>query len=116
MWASPTTRRCAASGAVPVGPSRLNLQPASGALPVSKLASWPESSAHPGPRQSPQLPAWQLGSPVAICSRQAELGDLVHTELPEVGSSIAAGDPFGVVESVKVRQRAHPEGRELTKP
>ncbi|KAL4458719.1 hypothetical protein ABPG75_013584 [Micractinium tetrahymenae] len=32
---------------------------------------------------------------------QAELGDLVHVELPEVGSSIAAGDAFGVVESVK---------------
>lgn len=34
---------------------------------------------------------------------QAELGDLVHIELPEVGSTVTAGEEFGVVESVKVR-------------
>ena len=32
---------------------------------------------------------------------QKELGDVVFVELPEVGASIAATDPFGVVESVK---------------
>ena len=32
---------------------------------------------------------------------QELLGDLVYVELPEVGSSIAAGDSVGVVESVK---------------
>lgn len=32
---------------------------------------------------------------------QAALGDVVFVELPEVGSSLAAGDEAGVVESVK---------------
>jgi len=32
---------------------------------------------------------------------QAELGDLVFVELPEVGASLGAGDGAGVVESVK---------------
>jgi len=32
---------------------------------------------------------------------QQELGDITYLELPEVGSSISAGEPFGVVESVK---------------
>lgn len=32
---------------------------------------------------------------------QAELGDIVFVELPEVGDSITANDPFGSVESVK---------------
>jgi Glycine cleavage H-protein len=33
---------------------------------------------------------------------QAELGDVVYVELPEVGATFAKGDTFGVVESVKV--------------
>ncbi len=32
---------------------------------------------------------------------QAALGDLVYVELPEAGSSVAAGDSVAVVESVK---------------
>ena len=32
---------------------------------------------------------------------QELLGDLVYIELPEVGSSVAAGDSVGVIESVK---------------
>jgi len=32
---------------------------------------------------------------------QSELSDVVFVELPEVGSQIEAGEPFGVVESVK---------------
>ncbi len=32
---------------------------------------------------------------------QSELGDITYLELPEVGDSIAAKDPLGVVESVK---------------
>jgi len=32
---------------------------------------------------------------------QELLGDLVYVELPEIGSSIAAGDSVGVIESVK---------------
>lgn len=32
---------------------------------------------------------------------QEELGDIVFVELPEVGDSIAAGESFGSVESVK---------------
>ncbi len=32
---------------------------------------------------------------------QELLGDLVYVELPEIGSSISAGDSVGVVESVK---------------
>ena len=32
---------------------------------------------------------------------QAQLGDIVFVELPEPGNEVAAGDPVGVVESVK---------------
>jgi glycine cleavage system H protein len=32
---------------------------------------------------------------------QQELGDIVFLEMPEVGSEISAGEPFGVIESVK---------------
>ena len=32
---------------------------------------------------------------------QAELGDIVFVELPEVGTEITANEPFGSVESVK---------------
>jgi glycine cleavage system H protein len=32
---------------------------------------------------------------------QDELGDVVFVELPEVGDEVAAGDSFGVVESIK---------------
>jgi len=32
---------------------------------------------------------------------QNELGEIVFVELPEVGAALAAGDGFGVVESVK---------------
>ncbi len=32
---------------------------------------------------------------------QSELGDITYLELPDVGDSITAGDPLGVVESVK---------------
>lgn len=32
---------------------------------------------------------------------QSELGDIVFVELPEVGSTITADEPFGSVESVK---------------
>lgn len=32
---------------------------------------------------------------------QSELGDITYLELPEVGETIAAGEPLGVVESVK---------------
>lgn len=32
---------------------------------------------------------------------QAELGDIVFVELPEVGTEIVANEPFGSVESVK---------------
>ncbi|PFJ12774.1 glycine cleavage system protein H [Bacillus cereus] len=32
---------------------------------------------------------------------QSELGDIVFVELPEVGATIAADEPFGSVESVK---------------
>ncbi len=32
---------------------------------------------------------------------QSELGDITYLELPEIGDAIKAGDPFGVVESVK---------------
>ncbi|MGI8403205.1 MAG: glycine cleavage system protein GcvH, partial [Thermomicrobiales bacterium] len=32
---------------------------------------------------------------------QQELGDITYLELPEAGDSIAAGESFGVIESVK---------------
>lgn len=39
---------------------------------------------------------------------QSELGDVVYVELPEVGSEVAKGKTFGVVESVKVSWLAQP--------
>ncbi len=50
--------------------------------------------------------AWQqLRTGTTLCAPwlQAELGDVVYVELPEVGSSVKKGTTFGVVESVKVR-------------
>lgn len=32
---------------------------------------------------------------------QTQLGDIVHVELPQVGKSVAQGDPIGEVESTK---------------
>jgi glycine cleavage system H protein len=32
---------------------------------------------------------------------QAQLGDVVYVELPEVGSTVTAGESFGTIESVK---------------
>jgi glycine cleavage system H protein len=32
---------------------------------------------------------------------QQQLGDVVYVELPDVGRTIAAGEPFGSIESVK---------------
>ncbi len=32
---------------------------------------------------------------------QDQLGDIVYVELPEVGRNLEAGEPFGVIESVK---------------
>jgi glycine cleavage system H protein len=32
---------------------------------------------------------------------QQQLGDVVYVELPEVGTSLKQGDPFGTIESVK---------------
>ena len=32
---------------------------------------------------------------------QSSLGDITYVQLPTVGATLAAGDPFGVVESVK---------------
>lgn len=38
---------------------------------------------------------------------QSELGDIVYLELPEIGTEVAAGGPFGVVESVKAASDIH---------
>ena len=48
---------------------------------------------------------------------QAELGDIVFVELPEVGTEVAANESFGVVESVKVRPpRPTPPRRSVGAP
>jgi len=45
---------------------------------------------------------------------QAELGDVVYVELPEVGASFNKGDTFGVVESVKAASDVYiPVGGEV---
>ena len=45
---------------------------------------------------------------------QGELGEIVYLELPEAGTNIAAGAPFGVVESVKaVAELVAPVGGEV---
>ena len=46
---------------------------------------------------------------------QDQLGDIVFVELPEVGDSLAKGDEFGTVESVKaVSELYMPLGGEIT--
>ncbi len=45
---------------------------------------------------------------------QHELGDVVYVDLPEVGDTFEAGDPFGSVESVKaVSEVFSPVGGEI---
>jgi glycine cleavage system H protein len=38
---------------------------------------------------------------------QEQLGDIVFLELPEAGQAVTAGEPFGVVESVKAVDDLH---------
>jgi glycine cleavage system H protein len=46
---------------------------------------------------------------------QKELGDVVYVDLPEVGDTFEAGEPFGSVESVKaVSEVFCPVGGEIT--
>ncbi|HVF10247.1 MAG TPA: glycine cleavage system protein GcvH [Abditibacteriaceae bacterium] len=46
---------------------------------------------------------------------QHELGEIVYVELPEVGTRVSAGEPFGVVESVKaVSELVSPISGEVT--
>ena len=46
---------------------------------------------------------------------QDSLGDVVYVELPDVGASYAAGQPFGAVESVKAASDLNlPVGGEVT--
>jgi glycine cleavage system H protein len=46
---------------------------------------------------------------------QDALGDVVYVELPDVGASYAAGQPFGAVESVKAASDLYlPVGGEVT--
>ena len=46
---------------------------------------------------------------------QESLSDIVYVELPEVGDIYEAGDPFGVVESVKAASDVYmPMGGEIT--
>ncbi len=46
---------------------------------------------------------------------QSELGDVVYVELPEVGSTVAAGDAIGAVESVKAASDVYtPVSGEIT--
>lgn len=48
--------------------------------------------------------AWLDGKRVSVGITefaQSELGDIVFVELPEVGSDVEFGEPFGSVESVK---------------
>ena len=60
---------------------------------------------------SSSVPACRRCSSYADCSlrwvimKQAELGDIVYVEMPEVGSQMESGAVFGVVESVKVCSR-----------
>ena len=43
---------------------------------------------------------------------QAELSDVVFVDLPEVGATVAAGDPVAVVESVKAAATCTPPFQE----
>ena len=46
---------------------------------------------------------------------QAELSDVVFVDLPEVGATVAAGDPVAVVESVKAASDVRSEERRVGK-
>ena len=46
---------------------------------------------------------------------QQQLGDVVYVDLPEVGTTLTAGQPFGTIESVKaVSELFAPVGGEVT--
>lgn len=46
---------------------------------------------------------------------QESLSDVVYVELPEVGDAFAAGDPYGIIESVKAASDLYaPVGGEIT--
>ena len=46
---------------------------------------------------------------------QDQLGDVVYVELPEVGTTLSKGEPFGVIESVKaVSDLSAPVSGEVT--
>lgn len=46
---------------------------------------------------------------------QAQLGDVVYVELPVVGTTVTAGQPFGTIESVKaVSELFAPVGGQVT--
>ena len=49
----------------------------------------------------------QNGVGISVGVVQAELGDIVYVELPEVGSEVKQGEQFGVIESVKVTWCKH---------
>ncbi len=63
------------------------------------LAVHPQAPARAPPRQA-------TPEPLRACVAQAELGDIVYVEMPEVGSQMESGAVFGVVESVKARRSA----------
>ena len=46
--------------------------------------------------------------------QQAELGDIVYVEMPEVGSQMESGAVFGVVESVKVHSKSRTTSSDQT--
>ena len=65
-----------------------------------RQASWQLLGAALCTSGSVQLSICPLSSSSAT-PMQAELGDIVYVELPEVGSEVTKSEQFGVVESVK---------------
>ena len=70
------------------------------------MARWPLSESVTLHRSDLKLPAGETVSLLVTVSKaqclQAELGDVVYVELPEVGTEVEQGETFGVIESVKV--------------
>lgn len=71
-------------------------------LRLRLLACHPRASLSQTPQ--PAQPDAPIPLPTSPLPSQAELGDIVYVELPEVGAKLTAGKTFGVVESVKARR------------
>src|SRR4051812_36397252 len=64
------------------------------------MASYPESLKYTKDHEWARLSGDTATIGITLFARD-QLGDVVYLELPEIGTTVARGAPFGVVESTK---------------